>query len=101
MAIFATMRFFRNRRHSEFTGKNDFHTKCQPEYEELVISAQSDKERFTRNLKVHQQGGSGYPAFCRQCAETGIEKWVVNLEAMTWTYYDKAGNEILAEAIPE
>jgi uncharacterized protein YbcV (DUF1398 family) len=34
------------------------------------------------------------------CAASGIDKWKVSMEKMTCTYYDKAGNEILAEAIP-
>ena len=32
--------------------------------------------------------------------KSGIEKWVVCLQKMTCTYYDKAGNEILTEQIP-
>ena len=32
-------------------------------------------------------------------AETGIEKWTVDTNRMTITFYDKAGNEMLIEAI--
>jgi hypothetical protein len=34
----------------------------------------------------------------RGLAESGIEKWTVDTNRMTVTFYDKAGNEILIEA---
>ncbi|WP_350068626.1 DUF1398 family protein [Imperialibacter sp.] len=30
-----------------------------------------------------------------------IEKWIISMDQMTCTYYDKAGNEILMEQIPQ
>ena len=69
-------------------------------YGNLVIADKSDKDRFQRCLQIHQQGQTDYLTFCRDCAATGIEKWFVSLDAMTCTYYDKAGNEILVEQIP-
>lgn len=85
--------------HTEYFGKNDYQTKSQPQYENLVIANDSDKEKFTHYLKIHQQGETDYFTFCQQCAETGIEKWFVCLDKMTCTYYDKAGSEILIEEI--
>jgi uncharacterized protein YbcV (DUF1398 family) len=38
--------------------------------------------------------------FCSDCAKSGIEKWIVCMEKMTCTYFDKAGNEMLEEMIP-
>ncbi|TKC04313.1 DUF1398 family protein [Pedobacter frigoris] len=38
--------------------------------------------------------------FCTQCAETGVEKWIVDLSDMTCIYYDKSRTEILVECIP-
>ena len=52
-------------------------------------------------LKEHQQGKTDYFTFCKSCAETGIEKWVVSLIDMTCIYYDKIGNKILVEQIPQ
>jgi len=86
--------------HTEYFGKNHYQTKSDPMYENLVIAANSDKEKFSHCLKIHQQGKTGYLTFCEDCAATGIEKWFVCLEAMTCIYYDKAGNEILVEQIP-
>jgi len=84
-----------------YHGKNDFQTKSQPQYGNLPIADNGDSEQFKHSLKIHQQGKTDYFTFCKHCAETGIEKWVVNLDKMTCTYYDKAGNKILEEQIPQ
>jgi uncharacterized protein YbcV (DUF1398 family) len=86
--------------HTEYFGKDGYKTKSQPMYENLNIAEKSDKEKFSNYLKIHQQGKTDYITFCRDCAETGIEKWFVSLDEMTCTYYDKAGKKILAEKIP-
>lgn len=86
--------------HTEYFGKEGYHTKSKSMYEPLTISKISNKDKFSHYLKIHQQGQTGYPAFCNHCADTGIEKWIVSLDAMTCTYYDIAGNEILVEKIP-
>lgn len=87
--------------HTEYFGKDDYRTASGPVYEALSIADDSNKEQFGMYLKQHQAGATDYLAFCQHCAETGVEKWVVCLDKMTCTYYDKAGNEMLVEAIPE
>jgi len=90
-----------NDSHTEYFGKNDYQTKSLPQYDELTIADSSNSEKFIQYLKNHQLGETNYFTFCRQCAETGIEKWVVSLDKMTCTYYDKVGNKILEEQIPQ
>ena len=86
--------------HTEYFGKHGFKTHSKPKYENLVIANICDKDKFRDYLKIHQKGKTDYFTFCNHCAETGIEKWNVNLEKMTCTYYDKAKNEILVEIVP-
>lgn len=86
--------------HTEYFGENNFITKSEPKYADLIIENQTDKEKFSQQLKSHQRGETDYMKFCENCSETGIEKWFVDLDTFTCTYYDKAGNEILAEEIP-
>jgi len=90
-----------NDSHTEYFGKNDYQTKSLPQYENLTITDSSNSEKFSQYLKNHQHGETNYFTFCRQCAETGIEKWFVSLDEMTCTYYDKVGNKILEEQIPQ
>lgn len=87
--------------HTEYFGKNGFQTKSSPHYEKLSISDSSNGVKFSQYLKSHQQGETDYFTFCQHCAETGIEKWFVSLEEMTCSYYDKVGNKILVEKIPQ
>jgi uncharacterized protein YbcV (DUF1398 family) len=87
--------------HTEYFGENDYQTQSSQQYEQLTISEESDKRKFVDYLKMHQQGETDYFTFCRHCAETGIEMWTVCLDKMTCTYFDKAGNEILLEQIPQ
>ena len=58
-------------------------------------------QKFVQQLKAHQRGETDYYTFCKDCAENGVEKWVVCLEKMTCIYYDTAGNEVLVEKIPQ
>lgn len=89
-----------NDSHTDYFGKNEFQTTSKPKYDALTIANKSDKDRFSQYLKIHQEGETDYFTFCKHCAETGIEKWVVDLDKMTCIYYDKAGNDILIEKVP-
>ena len=87
--------------HTDYLGKDNYKTSSLPQYDDLKISDKTNAEEFQARLKNHQQGKTDYVTFCKDCAETGIEKWIVDLRAMTCIYYDKAGKEILVENIPE
>jgi uncharacterized protein YbcV (DUF1398 family) len=67
----------------------------------LTISNECNTEQFKADLKEHQQGRTDYLTFIKMAAKFGVEKWEVCMEKMTCTYYDKAGNEILVEQIPQ
>ncbi len=83
-----------------YYGKDDYKISSGGKYEKLTIADKSDKVHFEADLKAHQQGKTNYPTFCNDCAKAGIEKWAVCMEKMTCIYFDKAGNNILAEMIP-
>ena len=86
--------------HTVYYGLNNFQTSSKSQYEALTIISNVNKNKFTHYLELHQQGTTGFFAFCNHCAETGIEKWTVNLYTMTCTYFDKYDNEILVEILP-
>lgn len=87
--------------HSDFYGVNNFKTTSPAKYGVLEIAETSNKDQFMADLKLHQSGETDYPTFCQDAATSGIEKWKVDTEKMTCTYFDKMGNEILAEVIPQ
>lgn len=87
--------------HTDYYGANDYKTSAPARYEPLTIGLECNKEQFKVDLKEHQQGATDYPTFIGISAKLGIEKWVVCMDKMTCTYYDKSGNEILVEEIPQ
>lgn len=87
--------------HTDYFGKQDFKISSEEKYDKLIIADNSNLLQFQADIKAHQQGKTNYPTFCADCAKSGIEKWTVDMAKMTCSYYDKAGNEMLVEIIPQ
>ena len=86
--------------HIDYYGEDGYKVTAPAKYNNLQVADTCNAEQFTKALKAHQQGNTDYPQFCRDCADNGIEKWIVSMNAVTCTYYDKAGNQVLEEMIP-
>lgn len=39
--------------------------------------------------------------FCQDCADTGVERWTLDMQAGTCTYYDETGKTIHTEYFPK
>jgi len=87
--------------HTDYFGQQDFKISSEEKYDKLIIADNSNLSQFQTDIKAHQQGKTNYPTFCADCAKSGIEKWTVDMAIMTCSYYDKAGNEMLVEIIPQ
>ncbi|MFN8295049.1 MAG: DUF1398 family protein [Chitinophagales bacterium] len=87
--------------HKKYVGKDDYTIEGIAMYSDLDVAVDSNTEQFKHYLKIHQQGQTDYFTFCKNAAETGVEKWTVDTQKMTCTYYDKAGNKMLEEMIPQ
>lgn len=85
---------------TDFFGEDHYQLSSEPKYPALPVADVSSKDQFSHYLKMHQQGQTGYPAFCKHAAETGVEKWTVDTMAMTCTYYDKSQSVMFSEKIP-
>ncbi|NGM60911.1 DUF1398 domain-containing protein [Sphingobacterium sp. SGG-5] len=86
--------------HIDYHGVNAYTANVPAKYEPLVIADTPKGEAFKAELLAHQQGKTDFLTFIKMCATFGIEKWAICIDKMTCTYYDKSGNEILAEEIP-
>lgn len=86
--------------HTEFLTVEGKKLSSPPKYETLIISNQRNDEQFKQDLKAHQQGRSDYLTFCSICANLGIEKWIVDTNKMTCTYFSQSGDQVLIEVIP-
>ncbi len=86
--------------HTDYFGNDDYHLSSPAKYNTLAVAEVCNAEPFKADLSAHQQGKTDYPTFCKDTAKAGIEKWAVSIDGMTCTYFDKAGNKILVEQIP-
>ena len=86
--------------HTNYYGKDNFQTSSEGFLEALTIADESNIEQFKADLKAHQQGKTDYMTFLNDCAKSGVEKWIVVMDKMTCSYYDKEGNEMVVETIP-
>lgn len=87
--------------HIDYYGAKSYTVKVPAMYDPLVIADISKDEYFKKELVAHQQGKTDFLTFIKMCATFGIEKWAICMDKMTCTYYDKTGNEILIEQIPQ
>ncbi len=86
--------------HINYYGPNNFTQLATAKWEPRAIAAHGNADRLKQALLIHQQGQTDYPTFCKQAAEVGVEKWLVDLQRMTCLYVDKKGGELVVEAIP-
>jgi uncharacterized protein YbcV (DUF1398 family) len=84
-----------------YHGQEEYRIQSDGKYPALAVATTVDGDSFATGLKEHQAGKTDYPSFCRMAAAEGVEKWVVDTEKMTCTYFDKSGKEMLVEKIPE
>lgn len=87
--------------HTDYHDGSDYTAVIPAKYEPIEIANTPKTEEFKTELLAHQQGKSDYLTFIKICAGAGIEKWKIRMDKMTCTYYDKSGNEILVEEIPQ
>jgi len=86
--------------HTDYHGAGGHTAKVAAKYASLAIADTVNTEEFKKELSAHQQGKSDFPSFIKMCSVVGVAKWEVCLDKMTCKYFDKSGNEILAEQIP-
>ena len=86
--------------HISYHGNEDV-INGQPKYPFMEIPSISSVATLRHNISIHQQGQTDFLTFCRQAADAGVEKWVVDTHKMMCTYYNVDGDEMVAEPIPE
>jgi uncharacterized protein YbcV (DUF1398 family) len=85
--------------HSEYLGL-DASTLCSsPVHHKLSVAKASDLDAFLGHLRSHADGHTSYLAMSAGLADSGVEKWTVDTNTMTMTYYDTRGTALLVEQI--
>ena len=84
-----------------YFGNNDFELPGPAKWATMQIAPLRNPTNLKYFLGIHQGGQTDYMTFCEQAASSGAEKWIVDIVKMKCTYFDVAGNEMVAEEIPE
>ncbi|MBA4852125.1 DUF1398 domain-containing protein [Emticicia sp. BO119] len=85
--------------HSEYYGAENQLLVSSAIHEKLAIAETSNLEALKIHLELHAQGKTDYFQMIQGLADSGVEKWTFNTSQLTIAYYDKAGNELLADEI--
>ena len=85
--------------HSEYFGQGGESVITPPAHEVLTVAGTSSRDGLVEHLALHSQGKTSYLEMSKGLARSGVEKWTFDTSALTIAYYDKAGNELLTEAV--
>jgi uncharacterized protein YbcV (DUF1398 family) len=85
--------------HSEYFGQGGHTVVSPPVHEVLPVAESSQRERFLQHLRRHELRQTTFLEMSRGLAQSGTEKWTVDMGRMTMTFCDKAGIEMLVEQI--
>jgi uncharacterized protein YbcV (DUF1398 family) len=85
--------------HTEFFGSDGYSLRSPAAHARLTVADTSNRAQFLEHLELHSQQKTSYVEMSRGLADSGIEKWTMDTRALTVTYYDKTGNELLVEKI--
>jgi uncharacterized protein YbcV (DUF1398 family) len=87
--------------HSIYVGAGNYTQLDPATYAGLALSDSYTANAFHSALKAHPRGDTDYATFCADCANSGVYKWIMDLQALTCTYYDVNGNDVLMEKVPQ
>jgi uncharacterized protein YbcV (DUF1398 family) len=97
----------RSYHHMMATGANVFHGRrgevltLEKMGPACPVAERVDLEALQKIISGHQRGLTDYAALCGLVGKAGIEKWVCDLAAMTCSYFDRAGQKVHVERIPD
>jgi uncharacterized protein YbcV (DUF1398 family) len=84
-----------------YYGEGGHEVRSAARYAQLAIAPVSSASALRHTIVIHQEGQTDFLTFCRQAADAGVEKWVIDTKKMMCTYYDLEANEMVAEPIPQ
>ena len=86
--------------HTVYWGCDNYRVQSNPKYDNLEVADSGNPIDFIHHLNAHQAGETDYQTFCQHAAQDGVDKWVIDMVAMTCIYYDKSGHKLHEEEIP-
>jgi uncharacterized protein YbcV (DUF1398 family) len=84
-----------------YFGLNNFMLQGVSKYLSIEVNNVSSCEKLKTANNSHQQGQTDYLTFCKQAAESGVERWRTHMIEMTVTYLDRLETKLTVEPIPD
>ena len=85
--------------HTEFFGADGQHLASPAHHEGLTVAEVSDRASVVEHLRRHSGGETSYVEMSEALANSGVEKWVGDTAALTFTYRNRAGDCLLIEHV--
>jgi uncharacterized protein YbcV (DUF1398 family) len=85
--------------HSEFFGTDGQQVVSPAHHAVLEVAAVSDRDAFLTHLRDHADGRTSYLEMSAGLADSGVEKWVADTEALTMTYCGRDGVVLLVDEV--
>ena len=85
--------------HTEFFGAGGECLTSPAHHEVFPVAEHSDKDALVEHLRRHGAGETSYVEMSAALAESGVERWVGDTSALTFTYRDRAGESLRVERI--
>lgn len=85
--------------HTVYSGDSGHTVVTPPTHETLTIAATSSRDGLIQHLRRHGENKTSYVEMSKGLADRGVEKWTFDTTNLTIAYYDRAGHELLVEAV--
>ncbi len=85
---------------SFFHGENGYMLSSPPVFPPIDVADIPSAKALKEALSKHQKGETDFATVRKQAIEAGVNKWITDINKLTCTYFDKAGNILLVEEIP-
>ena len=85
---------------ADYYSKEGIKVSTPRKYGGINVADRSEYIQVLMGLELFGQDKTDYLTFCNDCAKNGVDKWVISIEEMSCTCYNKAGEIIFKEKIP-
>jgi uncharacterized protein YbcV (DUF1398 family) len=85
--------------HSEYVGMGGQAVSSEAVHEVLAVADVSSQDACLEHLRRHELRQTNYMEMSRGLAQSGVEKWTVDTDRLTMTFYDKSGKAMLVKQI--
>ena len=85
--------------HVEYYGLGGTYVQTRSKFASVPVAPSVDFERMKGSLRAYRRDSTDFVTFFKDMAGAGVSKYVVDIDAMTSTYYDAVGGVIVSDIV--